>query len=148
MNRTEAHAENVRRAKAMDDTLAQFGSRSDPAIGRSKSDVGARHIIDTGHGPATAQVQAQKADRASLHRSVRAIDTVLTANAARTLDLIVRKQEQIGEARLVNVTTTSIAAAIDMPISDVEAAKRELERLGFIVWYDDYSGNFGFRAKV
>ncbi|WEJ09296.1 hypothetical protein [Sinorhizobium prairiense] len=146
--RSQAHAENVARAKAMDDKLAIFGSRHSPAIGVSKTVEVRRNMLDVGASTVAAPVRCAKADRAALHPRLKSVEGRLSHNAARLLDHVVRMDEQFGGSRLIDVVVQQIASAFDLPEKEAEEARTELEQLGLISWFDNFSGDRGFRPTV
>lgn len=146
--RAEYHAENVRRAQNIDAAANAFGSRHSPVIGVSKSEVVGHNMLDVGTTVAAQLVQTKKLDRSELHPRVKGVEGRLSDHAARALDMIVRKDAEFGGSRLVEVVAQQLASALDIPEKDAEAARRELERLGLITWFDNFSGDRGYRPKV
>ena len=145
----EYHRQNVQRAANVDAAAAAFGSRHAPGVGVSKAShsIG-RNMLDVGTSAAVQPVQKAKADRSVLHQRVKSVESRLTDNGARALDFIVRKDEAFGGSRLVDVVVHQLASALDLPEKDAEAARNELETLGLVKWYDNFSGDRGYRPKV
>lgn len=145
--KAEYHAENVRRAKNVDAAANAFACLSG-AVATTKSSNGRGQLLVDADLLPVVSAQAKKADRAALHARVKGIEGRLSDNAARALDLIVRKDEQFGGSRLIDVVVHQLASALDLPEKDAQEAREELERLGLITWYDNFSGDRGFRPKV
>jgi dienelactone hydrolase len=144
--RAEHHAENVRRAQNVNAAAAAFGGsqsarKTETVSGRNSLDVG-------GASAAPVQVVARKADRAVMHPRTQAAAAELSDNAARLLDLVVRKDEEFGGSRLVDVVVQKIASALDLPEEEAEAARRDLEARGLIAFFDNFSGDRGFRVRA
>ena len=157
----EIHAENVRRAKSVDMAVGLFDPPApkqqiikgeNGALYRVKSSAGSQSAVQqmfvTDSTPTPTAVVAKKVDRAALHPRAKAHADRLSINGTLLLDYVVRKDEQFGRSRLVDVIVDQIAAALDVPAKQAEEARRELEQLGLIQFYDNYSGDRGYRPKV
>jgi hypothetical protein len=161
--RAEHHAENVRRAKSVDMAIGLFdppapkqyvvkGEDGHPLTLRVRSTAAPKYgvqqiLIEDSVKPAH-EVVAKKDDRATLHPRAKSVADRLSDNGIRLLDHIVRKDEAFGGSRLVDVIVQQIASALDVPEKEAEEARRELERLGLITFYDNFSGDRGYRPKV
>lgn len=144
----ERYLEAVRRAKSVDAALDTFRQPAMPVASTKSSSGIAQIVIDGDLLPAATPVVAMKADRSALHPRLKSVAPKLSDNSARLLDLVVRKDEEFGSSRLVDVVVQQIAGMLELSVAEAEDARRDLEARGLIQFFDNYCGDRGFRPKV
>lgn len=145
-------SDNARRATNLDAALKAFAGparKADaPAPGcRSSSGIGqfiAGFYSEVPAGPATVR----KAEPGPFHPRVKAVADRLPPDAGRLLELIVRADEACRGAELIDVSLHAVTSALGVTSEKAEAARNSLERAGLISFYDNGSGDRGFRPTV
>ncbi|MCB4771054.1 hypothetical protein LGR54_20805 [Ancylobacter sp. Lp-2] len=150
-----AYREEVRKAQARDAALNAFrplpgeASKSDPehvvrsSNGRQSMMGGA--MLDQISGTPTMARKAEALDAKGLHSAARAKADILPPDALRLFDLVLRTDDAHRGAQLISLPATDIAHALGIPESAAQAARDELERRDLLRFFDDFSGNRGFR---
>lgn len=144
------YEENVRKAANVEAALHVFATprqkaeapRPLPSNGIGQLLAGA--LPDYSPTPAVAA----KMDKSTLHPAAKAVAHQLPENAARLLDLIIKADERHRGAQLVDVPASVAAKALSISEDDAVHARGLLERRGYIRFFDNGTGDRGFRPDT
>lgn len=149
---SRAYADAVERRKNIDAARADvnrvtmpFGTK--PEAPRTSSGIGqllAGAYDDTDSEP----VKVNKADLSSLHWRAKARADKLSHNAARLLDLMCKTDDVHRGALLIQAPVSDIADALGIKRDEADAARQELEMRDLISFFDNGSGDRGFRVRA
>jgi hypothetical protein len=139
------YRERAARLKALYTELDNV-NRGTSVVATTRSSNGiAQMLITPDEAPAPALVK--KADIASLHPKAQRVASSVSADAATLYSLAAKADDHYNHARLIELNGNEISRALGVSYPDAVAARAELERKELIRFYDDGSGNRGFRVR-
>ncbi|WP_157226428.1 hypothetical protein [Sinorhizobium meliloti] len=140
------HRERVAKVKSVDAALAAF-SRS-PATQAleavTRSSNGIEQMLFVPQSAPAQKVEVKKSTPTNFHPKVRPLVGSLSPDAASLLNLVIKADEVYRGAQLLDLSSFSVKAALQISEGEAIEARAELERRGLIVFHDNGSGHRGF----